>query len=68
MDRISPNAAGPNGLYRVPEYRLGRGALSRMFVFVITHILYRTKDCFAHSFQNTLTQTAMGAGRSAGDV
>lgn len=68
IEGIPPKAAVPNGLHSVPEYKFGNCVVSRMFIFVITHILYSTKEQFPHSFQNTVTQTAVGAGRSAGDV
>lgn len=68
IEGILPKAAVPNGLHSVQEYKLGNCVVSRMSIFVITHILYSTTEQRAHSFQNTVTQTAVEAGRSAGDV
>lgn len=34
-------------------------AVSKIFILVITHILYSTKNQFSHSFQNTMTQTTL---------
>lgn len=56
-------------VYSVPEYKLGTCTQFPECSFLLLLISCTVqKNQFPHSFQNTVTQTAVGAGRSAGDV